>query len=186
MIRINLLPSAQRRRKKADRTIPILICVAACLLLGGGAFYGWQAYQIKKAEEQKVLLQSALNDYSKQKMKLDEIKRNLSELEQRLMIKDIIMKDAIDVPLVIAEIAAFIPKDVQIRSASIQKETLRLEVTTTSYYSAANLLQSLEAAPSFQNVETTSVSKGDSGVAFSVSCSLVEKGGAADGATSTY
>lgn len=184
MIRINLLPSAQRRRKKVDRTIPIIIGVAAILLVGGAVFYGWQTYQIKKAEEQKVLLQSALNDYNKQKIKLDEIKRNLSELEQRLQIKDIIMKDAIDVPLLIAELAAFIPKDAQIRSASIQKETLRLEITTTSYFSAANLLQSLEAAPSFENVETTSVSKGDNGVNFSVSCSLAEGGGATDGASS--
>ncbi|HCT36745.1 MAG TPA: hypothetical protein DF292_06935, partial [Firmicutes bacterium] len=91
---------------------------------------------------------------------------------------------AIDVPLLIAELGAFIPKDVQIRSASMQKGSLRLEITTTSYFSAANLLQSLEAAPSFKDVETTSVSKGDSGVAFSVSCSLVEKGGVADGASS--
>ncbi|HAZ22468.1 MAG TPA: hypothetical protein DCY84_08920, partial [Firmicutes bacterium] len=158
--------------------------VAAFVLLGGIAFYGWQTYQIKKAEEQKILLQSALDDYSRQKAKLDEIKRNLSELEKRLQIKDTIMKDAIDVPLLIAELGAFIPKDVQIRSASMQKGSLRLEITTTSYFSAANLLQSLEAAPSFKDVETTSVSKGDSGVAFSVSCSLVEKGGVADGASS--
>lgn len=184
MIRINLLPSAQRRRKKADHTIPIIVGVAAILLVGGAVFYGWQTYQIKKAEEQKALLQSALNDYNKQKMKLDEIKRSLSELEKRLQIKDTIMKDAIDVPLLIAEMAAFIPKDVQIRSANIQRGTLQLDITTTSYYSAANLLQSLEAAPSFEDVETTSVSKGDSGVAFSVSCSLVKKGGAADGASS--
>lgn len=186
MIRINLLPSAQRRRKKADHTIQIIIGVAVFLLLGGAVFYGWQVYQIKKAEEQKALLQDALNDYNRQKAKLDEIKRSLSELERRLQIKDIIMKDAIDVPLLIAELGAFIPKDAQIRSASIQKGTMRLEITTTSYFSAANLLQSLEAAPSFENVETTSVSKGDNGVAFSISCSIVEKGGTADGAPSSY
>jgi Tfp pilus assembly protein PilN len=185
MIRINLLPSAQRRPKKADLTIPIIIGVAAFVLLGGIAFYGWQTYQIKKAEEQKILLQSALDDYSRQKAKLDEIKRNLSELEKRLQVKDTIMKDAIDVPLLIAELGAFIPKDVQIRSAGMQKGSLQLEIATTSYFSAANLLQSLEAAPSFEEVETTSVSKSDKGVSFSVRCNLVEVGGTTDG-TSSY
>jgi len=184
MIRINLLPSAQRRRKKVDRTIPILIGVAACLLLVGGGLYGWQTYQIKKAEEQKVLLQRALNDYSKQKEKLDEIKRNLSELEQRLQIKKTILQDAVDAPMIIAEIAAFIPKDVQIGSTSISEDGLQLDVMTTSYFSAANLLQSLEAAPSFENVETTSIAKGDNAVSFRVNCSIVKNGGAADGASS--
>ena len=157
MIRINLLPSAQRRRKKVDRTIPIFIGIAAFLLVGCAVFYGWQTYQIKKAEEQKTLLQSALNDYNKQKIKLDEIKRSLSDLQQRLQIKDTIMKDAIDVPLLIAEMAAFIPKDVQIRLANIQRRTLQLDITTTSFFSAANLLQSLEAAPSFAEVYTLSL-----------------------------
>jgi len=185
MIRINLLPSAQRRRKKVDRTIPIIIGVAAFLLLGGAAFYGWQTYQIKKAEEQKALLQDALNDYSKQKAKLDEIKKSLSELEKRLQIKDIILKDALNVPLLIAELSDFVPKDVQIRSANILSQAMQMEIVTTSYFSAANLMQSLEAAPSFANVETTAVSKNDAEVTFSIGCSLVKGGGTADG-TSSY
>lgn len=197
MIRINLLPSAHRRRKTSD-PLPLVIagfCIA--LVVGGGGLFAWQTYSISKLQAEEQSLQQILADYGKQKARVDELKVKLAEVQQQLGIKTEIMRTALDVPWLIDEISAFTPADVQLESLSLSTDlstvatgpaianrfgTVTFSVSTTSYSSAANALVSYEAAPSLENVETNSVSRNEEKVTFSVTGALVAQGGDSSGA----
>lgn len=196
MIRINLLPSAHRRRKTSNPLPLVIAGFCTLFVVVGGGLFAWQTYSISKLKAEQESLQQILVDYGKQKGKVDELKSKLADLQLQLGVKTEIMKEALDVPGLIAEISAFTPIDVQLDGLSFGLGTLAagapsaggvvgtisFSVTTTSYSSAANALVSYEAAPSLQNVETSAVSKADGKVTFTVSASLVAEGGGADGA----
>lgn len=181
MIRINLLPSAHRR-KKTINIVPLMItAMVVVLALGGGGFYVYQNSAIRKLEGQQRLLTQVMEDYNRQKARLNDIRKALADLDKRLSIKSEILKDSLDVPALMAELSAFTPKDVQFTAVTLGRGALAVNVTTTSYASAANTLISLETAPSFANVSTSSASKSsDNEVTLSISASLV-KGGEQDG-----
>lgn len=195
MIRINLLPSAHRRRKTSNPLPFVIAGFCALLVLGGGGFFAWQTYSISKLQAEEQSLQQILVDYGKQKGRVDELKAKLAELQQQLGIKTEIMKTALDVPWLVDEVGAFTPADVQLESLGFSTEigaatgqpvsnrigTVTLSVSTTSYSSAANALVSYEAAPSLENVETSSVSKSGGEVTFSISGALVAQGGGSNG-----
>lgn len=198
MIRINLLPSAHRRRKVSNPLPLVIAGFTALIVIVGGGLFAWQTYSISKLQAEQQSLQQILVDYGKQKGKVDELKSKLAELQQQLDIKTEIMKGALDVPWLIDEIAAFTPADVQLESLSISTDmqsvttgpaipnrfgTIMLSVSTTSYSSAANALVSFEAAPSLQDVETSSVSRAQGEVTFNISGVLVNQGGDSSGAS---
>lgn len=181
MIRINLLPSAHHRRKSVS-TLPLMIGImVAVLVLGGGGFYFYEYTIINKLQAQQAELTRVMEDYNRQKGRLDEIRRALADLERRLAIKTEILKGTLDVPALVAEFSAFTPKDVKYTGLSFANGLFTASVVTTSYASAANALISLEAAPSFSDVATDAASKSPDGqVMFSVGGKLVT-GGEQDG-----
>lgn len=185
MIRINLLPSAHKRKKSGNTTALLIGGLVVTLVLVGGGLFAWQSMTIAKLEQHKADLTKVLSDYASQKAKIDEIRRNLATLQSRLAVKAEILKGGLDIPKAIEEIAAFIPKDVKIDSANLGNGTFTFTITTTSYSSAANALIALETAPSFQNVETSAVSKSGT-VTFTITGQLAPQGGASDGSSANY
>lgn len=195
MIRINLLPSAHRRHKTSNPLPLVIAGFCAVFVVVGGGLFAWQMYSISKLQAEEQSLQQILVDYGKQKGRVDELKSKLAELQQQLDIKTEIMKTALDIPSLVDEVSAFTPADVQLESLGFSTEataatpqtvpnrigTVSLSVSTTSYSSAANALVSYEAAPSFENVETSSVSKSNDEVTFSINGALVAQGGGSNG-----
>lgn len=185
MIRINLLPSAHKRRKTGNPMALLIGGLVATLVVVCGGLFVWQSMIIGKLKDQQADLSKVLSDYASQKAKMDEIRRNMAVLESRLAVKAAILKDAVDIPALIEEIAAFTPKDVQVTSALVGSGKFTLSIVTTSYSSAANALIALETAPSFENVETSAVSK-EKTVTFTITGTLAQQGGAPVGPSANY
>lgn len=197
MIRINLLPSAHRRRRTSNPLPLVIAGFCTIFVVVGGGLFAWETYSISKLQAEEQSLQQILVDYGKQKGRVDELKAKLAEVQRQLGIKTEIMRSALDVPWLVDEVSAFTPADVQLESLGFSTEvnsstgqpisnrigTVNLSVSTTSYSSAANALVSYEAAPSLENVETSSVSKSEGKVTFSISGALVARGGDGSGAS---
>lgn len=155
MIRINLLPKEQRRRKVSFNWLtPLLASVGIVLLVGMG--YGWwtlsgriEALRLEVQQARQEL--QRLSDQAKEVDRLEGVKKGLEERQQ--VISQILTSKQGPAKL-LDELSRMLPNEIWLTSLAKTKDQLVIQGYAFSNFGVANLMTSLQkSAPLFQRVE---------------------------------
>ncbi len=154
MIRINLLPVREERRKAGARQLA-LVMVAA--LMGStllAAALHWKVRRdISSTREQTVATQKEIDNFAPQLKQVEEFKKTKAEIEQKL---DVIqgLNEARSGPVhMLDELATHTPDRIWISKVSVHGGRLLMEGMSLDNELVALFLTALEESPYFKDVE---------------------------------
>ncbi len=158
MIRINLLPRAPRRRISGrpllELGVPLVVLVALVLYsLGLTASVGRIQQRIKGAEEEIAKLQPEVQAVKVLKTRIEEAKK-----KEDLLAK--LLATQLPASAVLTNIRVLIPQDVWLVTMAVpDTRSFTLEGFGTSYVAVARLMDNLESAGIFEELDLTSVER---------------------------
>ena len=154
MIRINLLPVREERRKATAQRLGLsLAAVLVGSLLLSGATHGTLLHQISSSRGLTQQTQAEIQRFEPQLKQVEQFKKTKAEIEQKL---DVIqnLHDARSGPVhVLDELAANTPDRIWVSKVNIHSGRLTLEGMSLDNELVALFLTSLEESPFFKNVE---------------------------------
>ncbi len=154
MIRINLLPVREERRKASAQRLGAML---AATLVGSvalsGLVHGVVRHDIASTRNQSVETQKEIDQFEPQLKQVEEFKKTKTEIEQKLgVIQD--LHDARSGPVrVLDELATHTPDRIWINKITMQAGRLTLEGMSLDNELVALFLTALEESPYFKNVE---------------------------------
>lgn len=154
MIRINLLPVREERRKASSRQLA-LVLVAAVVgsVLLSGALHWKVRHDISSALEMAQTTQQEIDRFGPQLKQVEEFKKKKGEIEQKL---DVIqgLNDARSGPVhMLDELATHTPERIWISKISVHGGRLNMEGMSLDNELVALFLTALEESPYFKDVE---------------------------------
>jgi type IV pilus assembly protein PilN len=154
MIRINLLPVREERRKATAQRLGLtLAAVLVGSLLLAGATHGTLMHQISSTRELTQQTQAEIQRFEPQLKQVEEFKKTKAEIEQKL---DVIqnLHDARSGPVhVLDELAANTPDRIWVNKVNIESGRLTLQGMSLDNELVALFLTALEESPFFKGVE---------------------------------
>ncbi len=155
MIRINLLPVREWRKREAVRqqiSIYLLsLLLLLCIILGA-----WITVrqQVSAKEQQVAALQSQLNHLNVIKHKINAIKRAKKEIEARFNVIEKLQANRQITTKLLDEIVTALPIDrLCLKHLSIKKSRLRLSGVALDNHTVALYMRRLKTMPLFKSVE---------------------------------
>jgi len=154
MIRINLLPVREERRKATAQKLGLMLAgtLAGSLLLAG-AVHGMLRHQISSSREQAKATQAEIARFEPQLKQVDEFKKTKAEIEQKLGVIQNLHEARSGPVHVLDELATHTPDRIWISKVAIQGGKLTLEGMSLDNELVALFLTALEESPYFKNVE---------------------------------
>jgi type IV pilus assembly protein PilN len=154
MIRINLLPVREERRKASSRQLA-LVLVAAVVgsVLLSGALHLKVRHDISSAGEMAQTTQQEIDRFGPQLKQVEEFKKTKGEIEQKL---DVIqgLNEARSGPVhMLDELATHTPERIWISKISVHGGRLNMEGMSLDNELVALFLTALEESPYFKSVE---------------------------------
>jgi type IV pilus assembly protein PilN len=154
MIRINLLPVREERRKASSRQLA-LVLVAAVVgsVLLSGALHWKVRHDISSAREMAQTTQQEIDRFGPQLKQVEEFKKTKAEIEQKL---DVIqgLNEARSGPVhMLDELATHTPERIWISKISVHGGRLNMEGMSLDNELVALFLTALEESPYFKDVE---------------------------------
>ena len=154
MIRINLLPVREERRKASARQLA-LVMVAALMgsVLLAAALHAKVRHDISSTREQTLATQKAIDQFAPQLKQVEEFKKTKAEIEQKL---DVIqgLNEARSGPVhMLDELATHTPDRIWITKVSVHSGRLTMEGMSLDNELVALFLTALEESPYFKDVE---------------------------------
>ena len=154
MIRINLLPVREERRKATAQRLGLALAgtLVGSLLLSG-AIHGTLLHQISSSRELAKQTQAEIQRFEPQLKQVEEFKKTKAEIEQKL---DVIqnLHEARSGPVhVLDELASHTPDRIWVNKVNMQSGRMTLEGMSLDNELVALFLTSLEESPFFKNVE---------------------------------
>ncbi len=154
MIRINLLPVREERRKASARQLA-LVLVAAVVgsALLAGALHAKLRHDISSTREMARATQQEIDRFAPQLAQVEQFKKTKSEIEQKL---DVIqgLNQARSGPVhMLDELATHTPDRIWISKISVHGGRLTMEGMSLDNELVALFLTALEESPYFKNVE---------------------------------
>jgi type IV pilus assembly protein PilN len=154
MIRINLLPVREERRKAGARQLALVMIAA----LGGSVFLStavhWKVRRdISSTREQTVSTQKEIDRFEPQLKQVEEFKKTKAEIEQKL---DVIqgLNEARSGPVhMLDELATHTPDRIWISRIEVHGGRLAMEGMSLDNELVALFLTALEESPYFKDVE---------------------------------
>ncbi len=154
MIRINLLPVREARRKAGLRQ---QVVVWAGSVLGAlalaWAVHAYISHDIDTAERRIQGLQAQLKQYEPQKAELEQFKQKKTEIEQKLAAIDRLERSRSGPVRMMDELATHVPERVWLTGLRTQNGSVELDGMSLDNELVAALLTRLEASPFFRQVE---------------------------------
>jgi type IV pilus assembly protein PilN len=154
MIRINLLPVREERRKaSAQRLGAMLAATLVGSVLLSGAIHGMLRHDISSTRELSLETQKEIEHFEPQLKQVEEFKKTKAEIEQKLGVIQS-LHEARSGPLhLLDELATHTPDRIWINKVTIQSGRLTLEGMSLDNELVALFLTSLEESPFFKDVE---------------------------------
>ena len=154
MIRINLLPVREERRKASARQLA-LVMVAAVVgsVLLSGLVHAKLRHDIGSAQEMAQETQQEIDRFGPQLKQVEEFKKTKAEIEQKL---DVIqgLNEARSGPVhMLDELASHTPDRIWITKIIVKNGRLQMEGMSLDNELVALFLTSLEESPYFKDVE---------------------------------
>jgi type IV pilus assembly protein PilN len=154
MIRINLLPVREERRKASARQLALVLAAA---LLGStllsGAVHMKTRSDISSAREMSLATQQEIDRYKPQLEQVEAFKKTKAEIEQKL---DVIqgLNQARSGPVhMLDELATHTPDRIWVSKVAVHAGRLSMEGMSLDNELVALFLTALEESPYFKNVE---------------------------------
>jgi type IV pilus assembly protein PilN len=154
MIRINLLPVREERRKASAQRLGAMLAatLAGCLLLAG-AVHGMLRHQISSTHEQTAATQAEIQRFEPQLKQVEEFKKTKAEIEQKLGVIQSLHEARSGPVHVLDELATHTPDRIWINKITIRAGKLALEGMSLDNELVALFLTALEESPYFKSVE---------------------------------
>ena len=154
MIRINLLPVREERRKASAQKLGVMLAgTLAGSVLVAGAIHGWLRHEISASRELALATQSEIQRFEPQLKQVEEFKKTKAEIEQKLGVIQS-LHDARSGPVhVLDELATHTPDRIWVSKIAIKSGKLSLEGMSLDNELVALFLTALEESPYFKNVE---------------------------------
>ena len=154
MIRINLLPVREERRKAtAQRLGAMLAATVVGSLLVAGAVHGVLRHQISSTHEQSQATQAEIARFEPQLKQVEEFKKTKAEIEQKLGVIQSLHEARSGPVHVLDELATHTPDRIWINKVEIRGGKLTLEGMSLDNELVALFLTALEESPYFKGVE---------------------------------
>ena len=154
MIRINLLPVREERRKASARQLAlVLIAAVVGSVLLSGALHWKVRHDIASAREMAQITQQEIDRFGPQLKQVEEFKKTKAEIEQKL---DVIqgLNEARSGPVhMLDELATHTPDRIWISKVSVHGGRLSMEGMSLDNELVALFLTALEESPYFKDVE---------------------------------
>jgi type IV pilus assembly protein PilN len=154
MIRINLLPVREERRKATAQRLGLALAGAlAGSLLLSGAIHGMLLHQLSSTRGLTQQTQAEIQRFEPQLKQVEEFKKTKAEIEQKL---DVIqnLHEARSGPVhVLDELANHTPDRIWVNKVNMQSGRMTLEGMSLDNELVALFLTALEDSPFFKNVE---------------------------------
>ena len=154
MIRINLLPVREERRKASARQLA-LVLVAALLgsVLLSGAFHGKVRHDISSTRALTQATQKEIDRFEPQLKQVEEFKKTKAEIEQKLGVIESLHEARSGPVHVLDQLATHTPDRIWISKVSIHAGKLTLEGMSLDNELVALFLTALEESAFFKDVE---------------------------------
>lgn len=157
MIRINLLPVREARRKAGVRQQMVLLAAA---LLGAvvlaGAFHAWMIGSISSARSRVASLEKQLEQYKPQQEQVEKFKAKKAEIEQKLAVIEDLERSRSGPVHIMDELATHIPERVWLNDLDADNGQIALSGMSLDNELVALFLTSLNDSPYFARVELES------------------------------
>jgi type IV pilus assembly protein PilN len=154
MIRINLLPVREERRKASAQKLGVMLAgtLAGSIVLVG-TVHAWMSHSISSSRELSRATQAEIQRFEPQLKQVEEFRKTKSEIEQKLgVIQN--LHDARSGPVhVLDELATHTPDRIWINKVTIRGGKLTLEGMSLDNELVALFLTALEESPYFKGVE---------------------------------
>ena len=154
MIRINLLPVREERRKASAQKLGVMLAgtLAGSIVLAG-TIHGWLSHQISSTRELSVATQAEIQRFEPQLKQVEEFKKTKAEIEQKLGVIQGLHEARSGPVHVLDELATHTPDRIWINKVTIQGGKLALEGMSLDNELVALFLTALEESPYFKSVE---------------------------------
>ncbi len=158
MIRINLLPFREARKKEnIKRQISVFVLSVVLLLALMGLFYFRLNAQIGSLEHTKHQIEKELAKYKDTNKELERVKKRIDDLKTKLEVIRTLEKNKTGPVRLLDEIAMAVPKDkLWLRSLKENGGLLLLEGTAMDNETVALFMTNLEAAKHIRSVNLKS------------------------------
>jgi type IV pilus assembly protein PilN len=154
MIRINLLPVREERRKaSAQRLGAMLVATLAGSLLLAGAIHGMLRHQISSTHDLSAATQAEIQRFEPQLKQVEEFKKTKAEIEQKLGVIQSLHEARSGPVHVLDELATHTPDRIWVNKIAIKSGKLTLEGMSLDNELVALFLTALEESPYFKGVE---------------------------------
>jgi type IV pilus assembly protein PilN len=154
MIRINLLPVREERRKaNAQRLGAMLAATLVGSLLVSGAIHGVLRHEISSTREQSQATQAEIARFEPQLKQVEEFKKTKAEIEQKLGVIHSLHEARSGPVHVLDELARHTPDRIWVSKVTIKSGRLTLAGMSLDNELVALFLTALEESPYFKNVE---------------------------------
>jgi type IV pilus assembly protein PilN len=154
MIRINLLPVREERRKAtAQRLGAMLAATLVGSLLLAGAVHGMLRHQISSTREQSQSTQAEISRFEPQLKQVEEFKKTKAEIEQKLGVIQSLHEARSGPVHVLDELATHTPDRIWISKIEMRAGKLNLVGMSLDNELVALFLTALEESPYFKGVE---------------------------------
>ena len=154
MIRINLLPVREERRKAGARQLALVLVAALMGSVLLAAALHWKVRRdISSTREQTVSTQKEIDNFAPQLKQVEEFKKTKAEIEQKL---DVIqgLNEARSGPVhMLDELASHTPDRIWITKIEVHGGRLVMEGMSLDNELVALLMTSLGSSPYFTNIE---------------------------------
>lgn len=157
MIRINLLPVREARRKAGVRQQMMLLAatLVGALVLSAG-FHSWMLASISSAKGRVASLNAQLEQFKPQQEQVAQFKAKKAEIEQKLAVIENLERSRSGPVHIMDELASHIPDRVWLTGLTADKGQIGLGGMSLDNELVALFLTALNDSPYFANVELES------------------------------
>ena len=154
MIRINLLPVREERRKAGARQLALVLmaAVAGSVVLSGLVHLKTR-HDISSTREQAMATQAEIDRFAPQLKQVEEFKKTKAEIEQKLGVIQSLHEARSGPVRVLDELSTHTPDRIWISKVAIHSGKLTLEGMSLDNELVALFLTALEESPYFKSVE---------------------------------
>jgi type IV pilus assembly protein PilN len=154
MIRINLLPVREARRKQDVQQQLLLLGAALAASLVATVLFHWHtSRQIAGAEERIVQLQTQIDEFKPQLARVDEYRTKKADIEKKLGVIRQLDRSRSGPVHVLDELATHAPQRLWLTDLEASKGSIKLKGMSLDNEVIASFLTALNDSPYFENVE---------------------------------
>ena len=159
MIRINLIPAADRKEVKGVGGIFIGICVLVALFTAIAAIHILQANKIEDVNRRIVKAEKRIKELEVIKKKVDDFKAKNAELNRRIEIISVLEKNRTGPLYVMDALSHAIPNKAWIDEFTEKGSQTKLVGVADNEFTVADFMQALQTSPYFEGVELGVIKK---------------------------